>query len=213
MTNFAAMSALTFGIQAFITLLVIIDPPGATPIFLSLVSKENKKRQRELAWQAATVSFGVVTLFAFFGKIILDYLHISVNALQAAGGLLMLLISLQLLVGGEDKSAEGQKNVNIAMVPLGTPLLAGPGAIVTTIIYAQHASTNKDWFFLLLAIVAVHLTIGLTLMFATNIFGLIKESGVTLFARIAGLLLAAIAVEMIVSAIQGLFGLHVPSSH
>ena len=84
MTNFAAMSALTFGIQAFITLLVIIDPPGATPIFLSLVSKENKKRQRELAWQAATFSFGVVTLFAFFGKIILDYLHISVNALQVA---------------------------------------------------------------------------------------------------------------------------------
>ena len=95
MTNFAAMSALTFGIQAFITLLVIIDPPGATPIFLSLVSKESKKRQRELAWQAAAVSFGVVTIFALFGKIILDYLHISVNALQAAGGLLMLLISLQ----------------------------------------------------------------------------------------------------------------------
>ena len=196
MTNFAAMSALTFGIQAFITLLVIIDPPGATPIFLSLVSKESKKRQRELAWQAAAVSFGVVTIFALFGKIILDYLHISVNALQAAGGLLMLLISLQLLIGGEDKSAESQKNVNIAMVPLGTPLLAGPGAIVTTIIYAQHATSNKDWFFLFLAILAVHLTIGLTLMFATNIFGLIKESGVTLFARIAGLLLAAIAVEM-----------------
>ena len=129
MTNFAAMSALTFGIQAFITLLVIIDPPGATPIFLSLVSKESKKRQRELAWQAAAVSFGVVTIFALFGKIILDYLHISVNALQAAGGLLMLLISLQLLIGGEDKSAESQKNVNIAMVPLGTPLLAGPGEI------------------------------------------------------------------------------------
>lgn len=213
MTNFAAMSALTFGIQAFITLLVIIDPPGATPIFLSLVSKESKKRQRELAWQAAAVSFGVVTIFALFGKIILDYLHISVNALQAAGGLLMLLISLQLLIGGEDKSAESQKNVNIAMVPLGTPLLAGPGAIVTTIIYAQHATSNKDWFFLFLAILAVHLTIGLTLMFATNIFGLIKESGVTLFARIAGLLLAAIAVEMIVSAIQGLFGLAVPLNH
>ena len=125
----------------------------------------------------------------------------------------MLFRSLQLLIGGEDKSAESQKNVNIAMVPLGTPLLAGPGAIVTPIIYAQHATSNKDWFFLFLAILAVHLTIGLTLMFATNIFGLIKESGVTLFARIAGLLLAAIAVEMIVSAIQGLFGLAVPLNH
>ena len=66
------MSALTFGIQAFITLLVIIDPPGATPIFLALVSDLPKKKQRELAWQAAAVSFGVVIAFAFFGKIILQ---------------------------------------------------------------------------------------------------------------------------------------------
>jgi multiple antibiotic resistance protein len=208
MTNFAEMSALTFGIQAFITLLVIIDPPGATPIFLALVSNLNKKRQRELAWQAAAVSFSVVIAFAIFGKLILDYLHISVDALQAAGGLLMLLISLQLLVGGEDTSSEKQQNVNIAMVPLGTPLLAGPGAIVTTIIYAQHAHTNEFRLWLLLAIVAVHLTIGITLMYATKVFGVIKESGVTLFARIAGLLLAAIAVEMIVTAIKGLFNIN-----
>ena len=207
MTNFAAMSVLTFGIQAFITLLVIIDPPGATPIFLALAANSTKKRQRELALQAATVSFGVVIAFAVFGKVILDYLHISVDALLGAGGLLMLLISLQLLVGGEDSSAEKQKNVNIAMVPLGTPLLAGPGAIVTTIIYAQHAHSNNYRLILLLAIIAVHLVIALTLMYATKIFGLIKESGVTLFARIAGLLLAAIAVEMIATAIKGLFNL------
>jgi len=207
-TNFAAMGVLTFGIQAFITLLVIIDPPGATPIFLALAANSTKRRQRELAWQAATVSFSVVIAFALFGKVILDYLHISVNSLLAAGGLLMLLISLQLLTGGSDTTAEKQKNVNIAMVPLGTPLLAGPGAIVTTIIYAQHAQNNSYRLMLLLAIVAVHLIIGLTLMYATKIFGLIRESGVTLFARIAGLLLAAISVEMIVTAIKGLFNLN-----
>ena len=208
MTNFAAMGVLTFGIQAFITLLVIIDPPGATPIFLALAANSTKKRQRELAWQAATVSFTVVIAFALFGKIILDYLHISVDSLLAAGGLLMLLISLQLLSGGSDTSSEKQKNVNIAMVPLGTPLLAGPGAIVTTIIYAQHAHNNNYRAILLLAIIAVHVVIGLTLMYATKIFGIMKESGVTLFARIAGLLLAAISVEMIVTAIKGLFNLN-----
>ena len=208
MTNFAAMSVLTFGIQAFITLLVIIDPPGVTPIFLALAANSTKKRQRELAWQAAAVSFAVVIAFALFGKLILDYLHISVDALLGAGGLLMLLISLQLLIGGADSSAEKQKNVNIAMVPLGTPLLAGPGAIVTTIIYAQHAQNNQYRLLLLAAIIAVHIIIGLTLMYATKIFGLIKESGVTLFARIAGLLLAAIAVEMIATAIKGLFNLN-----
>lgn len=208
MTNFAAMSVLTFGIQAFITLLVIIDPPGVTPIFLALAANSTKKRQRELAWQAAAVSFAVVIAFALFGKLILDYLHISVDALLGAGGLLMLLISLQLLIGGADSSAEKQKNVNIAMVPLGTPLLAGPGAIVTTIIYAQHAQNNQYRLLLLAAIIAVHIIIGLTLMYATKIFGIIKESGVTLFARIAGLLLAAIAVEMIATAIKGLFNLN-----
>lgn len=202
------MSVLTFGIQAFITLLVIIDPPGVTPIFLALAANSTKKRQRELAWQAAAVSFAVVIAFALFGKLILDYLHISVDALLGAGGLLMLLISLQLLIGGADSSAEKQKNVNIAMVPLGTPLLAGPGAIVTTIIYAQHAQNNQYRLLLLAAIIAVHIIIGLTLMYATKIFGLIKESGVTLFARIAGLLLAAIAVEMIATAIKGLFNLN-----
>jgi multiple antibiotic resistance protein len=120
----------------------------------------------------------------------------------------MLLISLQLLVGGTDASSERQKDVNIAMVPLGTPLLAGPGAIVTTIIYAQHAHSNNYRLILLIAIIAVHLVIALTLIYATKIFGLIKESGVTLFARIAGLLLAAIAVEMIATAIKGLFNLN-----
>ena len=201
------MSLITFSVQAFITLLVIIDPPGATPIFLSLVSGSTRKRQRELAIQAAAVSFGVVIAFALFGKLILDYLHISVSALLGAGGLLMLLISLQLLLGGSDTSTTKEKDVNIAMVPLGTPLLAGPGAIVTTIIYAQNAQNNNYRLGLLVAIIAVHLIIALTLIYATKIFGLIKESGVTLFARIAGLLLAAIAVEMIANAIKGLFSI------
>ena len=207
MNNFAEMSLITFSVQAFITLLVIIDPPGATPIFLSLVSGSTRKRQRELAIQAAAVSFGVVIAFALFGKLILDYLHISVSALLGAGGLLMLLISLQLLLGGSDTSTTKEKDVNIAMVPLGTPLLAGPGAIVTTIIYAQNAQNNNYRLGLLVAIIAVHLIIALTLIYATKIFGLIKESGVTLFARIAGLLLAAIAVEMIANAIKGLFSI------
>ena len=207
MNNFAEMSLITFSVQAFITLLVIIDPPGATPIFLSLVAGSTRKRQRELAIQAAAVSFGVVIAFALFGKLILDYLHISVSALLGAGGLLMLLISLQLLLGGSDTSTTKEKDVNIAMVPLGTPLLAGPGAIVTTIIYAQNAQNNNYRLGLLVAIIAVHLIIALTLIYATKIFGLIKESGVTLFARIAGLLLAAIAVEMIANAIKGLFNI------
>ena len=206
MNDALLVSATTFGIQAFVTLLVIMDPPGATPIFLALVKDQPSRKRILMAWQGATVSLVVIVAFAIFGKFILDYLHISVEALQGAGGLLLLLIALELLTG-RDSSSDSSKDVNVALVPLGTPLLAGPGAIVTTIVFVQNADTASMKLALAAAIVAVHLAIGLTLMFSTKVVGLIKESGVTLLARIAGLLLAAIAVEMIVQAIKGFFNL------
>jgi multiple antibiotic resistance protein len=206
MNDALLVSATTFGIQAFVTLFVIMDPPGATPIFLALVKDQPSRKRILMAWQGATVSLIVIVAFAIFGKFLLDYLHISVEALQGAGGLLLLLIALELLTG-RDSTSDKAKNVNVALVPLGTPLLAGPGAIVTTIVFVQNADTVSMKFALGAAIVAVHLAIGLTLMFSTKIVSVIKESGVTLLARIAGLLLAAIAVEMIVQAIKGFFNL------
>ena len=206
MNDVLLVSATTFGIQAFVTLFVIMDPPGATPIFLALVKNEPSRKRILMAWQGATVSLIVIVVFAIFGKFLLDYLHISVEALQGAGGLLLLLIALELLTG-RDSSSDNSKDVNVALVPLGTPLLAGPGAIVTTIVFVQNAETTSMLPALAAAIVAVHLAIGLTLMFSTKIVSIIKESGVTLLARIAGLLLAAIAVEMIVQAVKGFFNL------
>ena len=206
MSNLVGISAITFGLQAFVTLLVILDPPGATPVFLALVSHRSPRDRVRLAWQGAGVSLFVIVIFALFGKLILDYLHVSVNALQGAGGLLLLLISLELLTG-KDSGTEKSENVNVALVPLGTPLLAGPGAIVTTILWVQNAHTTNMKITLALAIIAVHCVIGLTLMFSTKILGLIKESGVSLAARIAGLLLAAISVEMLVQSIKGFFNL------
>ena len=206
MNDVLLVSATTFGIQAFVTLFVIMDPPGATPIFLALVKNEPSRKRILMAWQGATVSLIVIVAFAIFGKFLLDYLHISVEALQGAGGLLLLLIALELLTG-RDSSSDNSKDVNVALVPLGTPLLAGPGAIVTTIVFVQNAETTSMKLALAAAIVAVNLAIGLTLMFSTKIVSIIKESGVTLLARIAGLLLAAIAVEMIVQAVKGFFNL------
>jgi multiple antibiotic resistance protein len=206
MNNLASVSAITFGIQAFVTLFVILDPPGAIPIFLSLVAVKSPKERVKLAWQGAASSLIIIVVFALFGQIILNYLHISLNALQGAGGLLLFLISMELLTGkGSEDSAT--KNVNVAMVPLGTPILAGPGAIVTTMLYVQYAHTSQAKLTLSAAIIAVHIVIGLTLMFSTKILGIIKDSGVTLVARVAGLLVAAIAVEMMVTSIKGFFNL------
>ena len=194
------VTALTFAVQAFVTLLVIFDPPGATPVFLSLVSNKSQRERTRLAWLAAGVSLLVIASFALFGRFILEYMHVSIEALQAAGGLLLLYVSLQLLTGTVHEMES--KGTNVGMVPLGTPLLAGPGAIVATMIFVEQADSAARMGGLALAIIAVHLVIGVVLMTSTTILKVIKESGVNLLARIAGLLLAAIAVQMLANAIK-----------
>ncbi len=200
--NVVHIGAITFALQSFVTLFVIMDPPGATPIFLALVADKSPKERRILAIKAASVSFSVITMFALFGRFILSYLNISMASLQAAGALLLLLISLDLLTGGTGGGKSENTDVNIALVPLGTPLLAGPGAIVATMIFVQSADTAPMIAGLVAAIVGVHLAIAAVLMASTTILKVIKEAGVTLIARIAGLLLAAIAVQMLVDAIR-----------
>lgn len=196
-----SIGAVTFATQAFVTLFVIMDPPGATPIFLGLVGDKSPRERVRLAWQAAGVSLFVIASFAIFGQFILDYMNVSIEALQAAGGLLLLYVSLQLLTG-TSKGGADQTSSNIGMVPLGTPLLAGPGAIVATMIYVQKADTSAQFVGLAFAILAVHLIIGTVLMASTKIIDVIKDAGVTLLASIAGLLLAAIAVQMLANAIK-----------
>ena len=196
-----SIGAVTFATQAFVTLFVIMDPPGATPIFLGLVGAKPQRERVRLAWQAAGVSLFVIASFAIFGQLILDYMNVSIEALQAAGGLLLLYVALQLLTGNTSAGTETTSD-NIGMVPLGTPLLAGPGAIVATMIYVQKADTNTQILGLAIAILAVHVIIGVVLMASTKIVSIIKEAGVKLLASIAGLLLAAIAVQMLANAIQ-----------
>lgn len=204
MNQVATVSALTFGAQAFVTLFVILDPPGATPIFLGLVAGESERRKRIMAWQGAFISLAVIISFAIFGNVLLSYLNISFASLQGAGGLLLLITALGLLTGYAPEEKAGVSK-NVALVPLGTPLLAGPGAIVTTMLFVQNANDWGQVSALFIAIIAVHIVIGLTLMFSTKILALIKDAGVDLVAKIAGLLLAAIAVEMIVASIKAYF--------
>jgi len=199
--NLNSVSAFTFAVQAFVTLFVIMDPPGVTPIFLALVADKSEKVRRRLAWQAASVSFLVIALFALFGRFILNYLNVSIAALQAAGGLLLLLVALELLTDKRDESVDAS-DANIALVPLGTPLLAGPGAIVATMIFVQRVHTPSFAIGLIVAVIAVHLAIALALLSSTTILKVIRPAGVTLVARIAGLLLAAIAVQMVVDAVK-----------
>ncbi|MGN6245827.1 MAG: MarC family protein [Motilibacteraceae bacterium] len=187
--------------EVFVTLFVIMDPPGTIPIFLSLTSGRTQKVRKRTAWQAAMVAFGVIVAFALFGQQILDYLGISLPALQGAGGLLLLLVALELLTGKADEP-EQARDVNVALVPLGTPLLAGPGAIVATMVFVQRVHGWGDALSVALGIVAVHVVLWLVMRFSVNIIRVIKDSGVVLITRIAGLLLSAIAVQLVANSVR-----------
>lgn len=191
--------------EAFVTLFVIMDPPGILPVFLALTGKMEPRRRSRAARQATIVAFAVIVTFAIFGNRILDYMHVSLPALQAAGGLLLLLIALDLLTGrGGEPGAE--ETVNVALVPLGTPLLAGPGAIVATMVFVSQADETADYLSIAAAIIAIHVVIWLTMRFAGVLHRLLRDSGVTLLTRIAGLLLSAIAVQLVADAIAAFIG-------
>jgi multiple antibiotic resistance protein len=189
--------------EVFITLFVIMDPPGTVPIFLGLTGTMTRQQRNRAARQAIFVAFGVVLAFAVFGQSLLSYMHISLPALQASGGLLLLLVAMELLTGkSEEPQPSGNSKVNVALVPLGTPLLAGPGAIVAVMVFVQQSDgTLADWLAIALGIVLVHITLWLAMRFAGVIHRLLGESGTTLVTRIAGLLLAAIAVQLVADAV------------
>jgi multiple antibiotic resistance protein len=190
--------------EVFITLFVIMDPPGIVPIFVGLTAAMTARQRNRAARQAVLVAFGVIVSFALFGQPLLGYLNISLAALQASGGLLLLLISMELLTGKmEEPKPSGNGGVNVALVPLGTPLLAGPGAIVATMVFVQGSGRSAaDWISIALAVVATHITLYLAMRFANVIRRILRDSGTILVTRIAGLLLAAIAVQLVADAVR-----------
>jgi multiple antibiotic resistance protein len=186
----------------FLTLFVIMDPPGTVPVFLALTSSMTPGERNRAALQATSVAFGVVLVFTVFGQAILDFLQISVPALQASGGLLLLLVAMELLTGRAEEPRPTAKAVNVALVPLGTPLLAGPGAIVASMVAVESSDGSPaDWIAILLAILGVHLCLYLAMRFANQVHRALGEGGTTLVTRIAGVLLAAIAVQLIADAV------------
>lgn len=188
--------------EVFVTLFVIMDPPGGIPIFLSLTRGRSLATIKRSAWQAVAVSFGVILVFALFGQAIVHYLHISMAALQCSGGLLLLLVALELLTGKDEAPVPGSPQDNVALVPLGTPLLAGPGAIAATMVFTRKVDHFADVSAIAIGIVGVHLCIWLAFRFSVPVLRVIKESGVQLVTRIAGLLLSAIAVQMVADAVH-----------
>jgi multiple antibiotic resistance protein len=194
--------------EVYVTLLVIVDPPGMVPVFLALTGTMSTRARMKAGTQAVLLALGVIVGFAVAGQTLLDYLHVQLPALQGAGGLLLVLVALQLLTGKTDQPEEQGMTSNVALVPIGTPLLAGPGAIVATMLFVRRADGFADHAVIGFGILAVMLTVWLVLRFSGVIVKLLRPAGIEVLTRIAGLLLAAIAVQLIADAVDSFVKLY-----
>ncbi len=190
-----------------VTLFVIVDPPGLLPVFLGLTRDLDPAARKRAATRASAVAFGVIAVFALFGRQILDYLQVSVPAMSVSGGLLLLLVALDLLMG-RTEDPTSHDGVNVAIVPLGTPLMAGPGAIVATMLAVQRQPNLAGYLTVGAALIAVMVLVWLFLWYADFLRAVLRESGTVLASRIAGLLLSAIAVQMVADGVFGFIAAH-----
>jgi multiple antibiotic resistance protein len=187
--------------ETFVTLTVIMDPLGNVPYFIALTQNVEPARRRVLALQAALAAGGLVIGFALFGRLVLEYLHISIQSLSIAGGLLLLLVALQSFRG---ESLPADQASNIALVPLATPLLAGPGAIAAVMVLAGRYPDPSGRGGVVAGVGLVILAVAVTLLCAGWISRFLPPSAVNFLSRVLALLLSAIAVQLIVDAVRQL---------
>jgi multiple antibiotic resistance protein len=188
--------------EAFVTILVVMDPVGNVPAFLALTRDQRAVEPRRAALQATAVAASVVYVFALFGQEILHLLGISVAALEVAGGMILVLVALELLEAPLSRRGSSHGAVNVAFVPLGTPLLAGPGAIAATMVYVRRAHGAGEVAVVIGALAAVLVIVYLAMRFAGVLRRLLRDNGIELTSQIVGLLLAAIAVQMVAMGVQ-----------
>ena len=189
-------------IQTFLAVFVLADPLGNAPIVVVLTKGMDFEKKNEVVDRATLVATLVLLGFAFAGESVLRYLHISIASLQVAGGLLLLLVALDMLQGELDTYAVDQER-DIAITPLALPLLAGPGTLTTvTLLMADQPAAR---FSVVVGIVAAMLVTWIIVRQAGRIEKLIGQTGAIIAAKLLGFILAALAVEIGSEGIRELF--------
>lgn len=196
----------------FAGLLAIINPVGAVPLFINLTQNETSAERRRSATIAATTVAVVLIVALFVGDALLRFFGITIPSFRVAGGILILLMALSMLQARvsavkqtEEEAQEGMEKPSVGVVPLGVPLLAGPGAISTVILNAEHGAPWLHYVVLCLGIVGVALVAGIFMRLAPRVSQLLGQTGINVVTRIMGLIMAAIGVEFIAAGIRGLF--------
>lgn len=190
----------------FVTLTVIMDPIGIAPIFMAVTRRLDPAARRAAAIRATVAAGSLILGFAVAGRFLLDYLGVSVESLSIAGGLLLLLVALEMLRGQDDGQGEftGQSGQDVALVPLATPLVAGPGAIATVIVLSRQYDHGGARLGLFVGILGALVLMVLALLAAERLSQLIPDAMIHFLTRVLGLLLSAIAVQLVVNGVQGL---------
>ncbi|PZR99658.1 MAG: antibiotic resistance protein MarC [Candidatus Nephthysia bennettiae] len=187
--------------ETFVTLFVIMDPIGTAPIFVSLTAAQSPRARRLAALQAAATAGGLVHGFSLFGRLVLTYLNVSVQSLAIAGGLLLLLLALQMFRGAEPSTAVAS---NVAVVPLATPLLAGPGAIAAIMVLSDRHSDLGGRLAVVAGVVAIAIVVAAVFLLAGHMGRFLRPVAVVLLTQVLALLLAAISIQLIVDAVRSL---------
>jgi multiple antibiotic resistance protein len=198
------MNWTAFG-ETFVTLVVIMDPIGAAPIFVTLTRNLEPQERRRAALRATGAALALVLLFAAGGEAVLRYLGVSIDSLSIAGGLLLLLLALEML-RGLDVPPEGDPHGDIALVPLASPLVAGPGAIATAMVLARRYPSTDGRIAVYLGIVCAVAVVGITLLVADWVAQRLPPAFTHFVTRVLGLLLAGIGIQLILNGIHGSFG-------
>lgn len=197
--------------QFFIAMLAIVDPVTILPLYLHLVRRFTLQEQARLANSAALATTIALIVTVFVGQKLLQFFGISLGAFQIAGGLLLLLVALQLLQQPDALPADDQPQHALAssqvVVPLAIPLLAGPGAFSTVIVFSFRSDQWQHLALLSVCILLLGCIVWASLRMANQFMGFLSPTAVAVINKVIGLIMAAIAIEFIANGVKAIFSL------
>ena len=196
-------------LSAFITFLVVIDPPGCAPIFAGLTTGASPVARRGMAVRAVFVAAIILLVFAVFGEDLLRVLGISLNAFRIAGGIMLFLIALEMVFEKRTERREDRAQKvrddqveDISIFPMAMPMIAGPGSIASTMLLMSQHSGLANAFIVLAALASVLLLTLAALLAAGPLMRLVGQRVETVVTRLLGVLLAALAVQFVIDGVQ-----------
>ena len=186
-------------VKSLVSLFIIVDPLGNIPIFLSLTSDIGDAERKKAFRKAVLTSFFILIIFGLLGDSLLHLFDVSVAGFQVAGGILLFVLSMQLLIRGawEEKHADPESR---GIIPIAFPLLAGPGAITTVILILQRYGVLTSIF----SVLVVSLMNFIILEFSEKFFRLLGKTGSAVISRITAVFISAIAAEYIITGAKAL---------